>query len=282
MKSRSKDYLPQSEAEWLATEKFTVETMVINRNRIRCALAQGSKGRRLITMVGGIPRDPARRRKLPLINKLYGHLAILMLDHRMNSLLYNQPATGGSSGEWESETFRTRSMTLAGIVRHFCEQTCCSDNVLIGTSAGAYIAVNAVDQIQNLGYSVSKLVLLSPAAYPKEIEDVPYGEEFTRIVRTPWDIAKSPVFQKLEKFVASGGSLLISFFEADDPPIPLYIQEYYRGLMRQFSKEGGDVSMITIPGVAHNFRRIGVPEGKNVVDNDSVRATATTLSTFLR
>ncbi len=282
MKTRKEDYLPQSEAEWLDTGKFTVKVAAVNDGRIRCALTCGHKKSRLVIMAGGIPRDPTRHQKLPLINKLYGHLAIKMLDYGVNSLLYNQPATGGSSGEWEKETLRSRSKTLAGIATYFSQQTSAPDLALIGTSAGAYIAVSTLEEIRSKGCRVSKLVLLSPAAYPAEIEDVPYGKRFTQLIRTPWDIATSLVFPKLKEFVAANGSLLVSFFEADSPPIPEYVQEYYRNFVRQLSTEGHGVTMLTIPGVAHNFRRIGVAEKKNVVDNNSIRATAAKLSEFLR
>src|SRR3989344_7289201 len=268
MKKDEKDYLPQSETEWLSTGKFTVEIATVSQSRIRCALTRGREGDRLVIMVGGIPRDPTRRQKLPLINKLYGHLAIKLLDHGMSSLLYNQPATGGSSGDWEKETLRSRAKTLDGIATHFSEQTSASDIALIGTSAGAYMAVSAIEAIQRTGHTVSKLALLSPAAYPKEIEEIPYGEAFTQRIHTPWDIATSPVFPRLQKFIASKGSLLVSFFEADNPPIPEYVQEYYRSFVRQLSTEGHDVTILTIPDVAHNFRRIGVSERKNVVDNN--------------
>src|SRR3989344_7628477 len=281
MKKDEKDYLPQSETEWLSTGKFTVEIATVSQSRIRCALTRGREGDRLVIMVGGIPRDPTRRQKLPLINKLYGHLAIKLLDHGMSSLLYNQPATGGSSGDWEKETLRSRAKTLEGIATHFSEQTSASDIALIGTSAGAYMALSAIEKIQSEGCKVSRLVLLSPAAYPEEIETVPYGEAFTTLIRTPWDVATSPVFPRLKKFISARGSLLVSFFEADTPPLPEYVQEYYRDFVRQLRTEGYDVTMLTIPGVAHNFRRIGVAEKKNVVDNDSIRATAKKLSEFL-
>ena len=281
MKRPEKDSLPQSEVEWLATGKFRIKTILINQNQIRCALTRGPDKSRLIIMVSGIPRDPTRRQQLPLINKLYGHLAITMLDHGINSLLYNQPATGGSSGEWKKETLHTRSKTLVSIASHFGQQTSASDIALIGTSAGAYMAVSAIEAIQRTGHTVSKLALLSPAAYPKEIEEIPYGEAFTQRIHTPWDIATSPVFPRLQKFIASKGSLLVSFFEADNPPIPEYVQEYYRSFVRQLSTEGHDVTILTIPDVAHNFRRIGVSERKNVVDNNSIRATTAKLSQFL-
>ena len=282
MVSRKKDYLPQSETEWLKTGSFRVETVAIGQKLIRCALAHSSSGNPIVTMIGGIPRDPIRQEKLPLINKLYGLLGLRLLEHSISSLLYNQPGTGGSSGKWQEETLQSRSETLVNLIKHFSETISPMDVALIGTSAGAYMAVSAIDRILNLGYKVSKLVLLSPAAYPEEIEIVPYGEEFTRLIRKPWDVATSPIFPKLKKFVADGGSLLISFFEADDPPIPLYIQEYYRNLMRELSNSGFHVRIMTIPGVAHNFRRIGVAEKKNVVDNESIRATANVLTEFLR
>ena len=82
--------------------------------------------------------------------------------------------------------------------------------------------------------------------------------------------------------MTSGGSVLISFFESDNPPIPQKIQEYYKQFAQRLSDNGGVISVTTIPGVAHNFRRIGVAEGKNVVDNDSIRATATLIKDFLK
>ena len=273
------DYLPQSEAEWLETGKFDIETTEIKGKQIRCALTRGAEGKPLITMAGGIPRNPERRKKLPLINKLYGHLALKMLDENESSLLYNQPATGGSSGEWE---IQSRTNILAGVSEHFYKRTHASILSLIGTSAGAYMAVNALDQLEDQRIKVPKLVLLSPAAYPEKAENVPYGEAFGNIVRKSWNVEESPIFSKLEKYIKDGGAAFISFFEADDPPIPRHIQEYYKAFVQRLSSRGGAISVTTIPGVAHNFRRIGVPEGKNIVDNDSIRATATLLADFLR
>lgn len=281
-KPRRPDYLPQSEVEWLETGKFDIETIEIEGKQIKCALIRGTKGKPLVTMAGGMPRDPERRKKLPLINKLYGHLALKMLDENESSLLYNQPATGGSDGEWENETIQSRTDVLAGVSEHFYKRTHSSSLSLIGTSAGAYMAVNALEQLENQHIKVPKLVLLSPAAYPEAAENVPYGETFSNIVRKPWNVEESPIFSKLEKYIEGGGSAFISFFEVDDPPIPKHIQEYYKAFAQRLSSEGGVIGVTTIPGVAHNFRRVGVPEGKNVIDNDNIRTTATLLVDFLK
>jgi hypothetical protein len=274
-------HIPVSEAEWLETGKFHIEGININGVPIRCAVVRGQECRLHTTMVGGIPREVDRQRNLPLINKLYGLLSLNLEEEGLSSLLYNQPATGGSGGQWEKETLSSRTAILAGLVNYYRKLLSASDVALIGSSAGAYMAVRAVDLIEADGGRVSKLILLSTAAYPEKIEDVPYGREFTRILHEPWDVSTSPVFAKLEKFIHGGGRVLVCFFEADDPPIPLYIQEYYRNLMHGLSHNGKDVSVLTIPGVAHNFRRLNRKRLENVVDNESIIAVARKFFQFL-
>ena len=278
---RKEQILYQSEKEWLGTGKFTVATTTILGNQIRYAITNSTDTNTLVTMVGGIPRDPDRRKKLPLINKLYGLMAVKQVSHGVNSVLYNQPATGGSSGEWNSETISTRSETLVELIKQTGSLTKCSKHAIVGASAGAYMAVKATDLLTGDNNKIEKLILISPAAYPHEIEDVPYGKEFTRIISKPWDIANSPIFKRLEQFVCDGGSLIISFFEADDPPIPRYIQHHYCEFARKLIAQNKNVQLITIPNVAHNFRRINTPEKGNVVDNDSIRMTAEKFLKFI-
>ncbi len=280
MKHR-KEILYQSEKEWLGTGKFTIITTTILGNQIRYAITNSAVTNKLVTMVGGIPRDPDRRKKLPLINKLYGLMAVKQVDYGVNSVLYNQPSTGGSSGDWNSETISTRSDTLVELIKKTGNLTKCSRHTIIGTSAGAYMAARAVDLLTGDTNQIKKLILISPAAYPHEIEDMPYGKEFTRIISKPWDIANSPIFKRLEGFVCSGGSLVISFFETDDPPIPRHIQYHYREFARKLIAQNKDVQLITIPNVAHNFRRINTSEKGNVVDNESIRTTAEKFLKFI-
>jgi len=275
-------HLPQSEEEWLQLGKFEIEKITVEGREIRCALVRGPEHSPLVTMVGGIPRDPERRKKLPLINKLYGHLALKVLDQGESSLLYNQPSTGGSTGEWKEETFQSRTKVLVETSKYFYDHTSATNLSLVGTSAGAYMVVNALQQLEGLGIRVPRIALLSLAAFPKGIEDIAYGESFSRAIHEDWDISDSPVFPLLEKYVRNGGSVFMSFFEADDPPIPQHIQNFYKDFARRLSDTGADIRSTIIPGVAHNFRRIDISEGANAVDNDSIRTTTTVLANFLR
>jgi hypothetical protein len=52
-------------------------------------------------------------------------------------------------------------------------------------------------------------------------------------------------------------------------------------LQKNLAEKGAKIDVITIPGVAHNFRAIGSEESKNVVNNQSVRDTANTIMSFL-
>ncbi len=280
-KFNNPDYLPQSEDEWLKFGKFETKVIPINGNEIRCAVTVGQPQEAVITMVGGIPRDKERRGKLPLINKLYGHLALKMLEHKKSAVLYNQPGTGGSSGNWDIESMESRTDTLVQVTEHFSKELQSSNVQLVGTSAGAYMAVGAAERLQSQGIAVSKLVLISPAAYPKEIQNMPYGEEFKNTIHASWNVAESPIFEKLKNFVLHGGSVAISFFENDDPPIPKHIQDYYKNFSEELSQSGGNIKVTIIKGVAHNFRRMNTSEGENAVDNNSIRETARSLVNFL-
>lgn len=277
---RVTDQLPQTEMEWMSTGKFDVQTVVIEGRPIRCALARGAAGKPLITMAGGIPREPERRNKLPLINKLYGSLALKFSERDQSSLLYNQPATGGSGGEWDRETLRSRAEALAGISGYFYDSIHPSGLALFGSSAGGYMAVKSLDLLESKGIRVPKIALLSPAAYPEAVEDVPYGETFTGIVRSPWNVSESPVFSRLEKYVGNGGKVLIAFFEQDDPPIPIAIQAQYKALAERLSAEGGAIKFTVIPNVAHNFRRIPAVANKNVIDDESIKASSAMFDEF--
>ena len=278
------DFIGQTKEQWMNTGKFRLESINVNNNKIRCALVESNNSSDLLIMAGGIPRDPDRQRKLPLINKLYGNLALKMTEGEVqkSSLLYNQPATGESDGDSEKETIKTRIETLVGLVKYFRDTKKYLDVSLLGTSAAGYMAVRAIRDIEKLGLRVSKLVLLSPACYPQNIEDVPYGEKFTEIIRQNWDISQSPIFKDIEDYARNKGSVYINFFEKDDSVIPSHIQEYYRKFLNRLSDEGLDVKIGIISGVEHNFHRIGCSPGdRDIIDNDCVRSTANDLKKFL-
>ncbi len=168
------------------------------------------------------------------------------------------------------------------LVVHYCNKLGIAETAVIGSSAGAYMALRSFDAITSNGITVTSSIFLSPAAYPIEIENIPYGAAFTRIAREPWDISLSPAFADLEKHAKSGTRFLISFFEVDDPPIPMAIQEYYTNTLRRLVHDGARGSVLIIPGVSHNFHRLVRKKRQNLVDDNSVIATAKKFVEFLK
>jgi len=270
----------QTEKDWLNTGHFKEEYALTNNKKIRCALVTCANPKQLITMVGGIPKEKDRQKNLPLINKLFGQMAILLKEKGYSSLLYNHPATGKSDGDQNKETIRSRSQTLASLTEAFCERIGVNHCSFIGSSSGAYIALRTLPFLKD-SLHISKLVLLSPAAYPKEIEIIPYGKNFTRIVRQDWNITSSPAYEALRDFSNRGDGILIAFFENDDPPIPVKIQQHYKNVSLSLESKTFFIKNLTIHNTAHPFRRINLKKKQNIVDDKSVMETADRFVDFL-
>ncbi len=278
--SLKKVLFPSTEEEWLQKNIFTTEILKVAENTIRCALVDTKQKNILVAMVGGVPRDESVRKKLSLIPTFFGHLAETLESIGISSIMYNHPDTGLSSGDWTKDTLLSRSSVFAKITSYFRTATSSKEVALVGVSAGGYMVIKALKELQSNGVTVTKIVLISPAAYPGTIETIPYGDVFTKILRTPWDVRTSPIFPILTKFVQNGGSVLLAFFEDDDPPIPLHIQEYYTHVAKELSKDGGKVELLKIMGAAHNFRKISKSE--NVVNPESIVETSNEIISFLK
>lgn len=154
-----KIHLPQSEQEWLEGGMFDVGYQNVRDVRLRTALSKpAGKPDNLLVMVGGVPRELERRIKLPLINKLYGHLAILMANENWLSLLYNQPGTNDTHERFDTETLETRSAALRGLVRAVADKSGITDISLLGMSSGSYMSGRVTGQLTQDGLRVRHLI----------------------------------------------------------------------------------------------------------------------------
>lgn len=278
--------MPQSEKEWIATERFSLETVSVGEYDLAVAGVEpviSVVDPTLTIMVGGIPRDVERQRNLPTINKLYAQLALNLSDEGHHSLLYNQPGTGKSSGVLSEVIFYDRIATLVDLAHTSCASLGVNRLNIIGTSAGAYIASRAAALVSE-DIEVSSLLLQSPAAYPVEAEDLPYDERFTQVLRSGWELAESPVFSDITKQALKGSKLLLAFFQSDDPPIPVHIQEYYQGLFHDMALQDLNVTSFVYRGVAHNFNKLQQAKQhsrRNNVDDKSVQGAASILASAI-
>lgn len=282
MKEHANNTLYQSETEWLDTNLFEVDSVAIENNTIRYAVTNSSASSDLlIAMVGGIPRSPERQINLPLINKLYGRIAVQALAQNTTSLMYSHPGTGGSKGSLSKDTTQDRIETLAEIVSNVASKKGIDKISLVGMSAGSYIAARAINRLMLNDLTVESVILQSPAAYPEDIEGIPYGEGFTKIIRSNWEINKSPLLKDLHEIAKNDIGILISYFQIDNPPIPEKIKNAIYNKAHELMSSGYNINTYTIYGVEHNFRKIGYEEGQNIVNNNSIRAVADNLIKYI-
>jgi pimeloyl-ACP methyl ester carboxylesterase len=282
---RTFEPLPQSQNDWLATGNFNLEFIDVAGHTLRTAVVErqpDTQDNGLVVMAGGIPRDHEVRQRLPTINKLYAKLALNLASDGFTSVLYNQPGTGESTGDFDEITFGERIKALVELTDHYAEAHETAKVSIVGTSAGAYMAARALDDISARGLNINSLVLQSPAAYPEHVEDLPYDERFTEAIRSDWDARESLVFGDIERYVRARGRLAIAFFQEDDPPIPRHIQDLFADTAQHIA-DAGDITQITYRGVAHNFRRIGhdAKSKRHIIDDRSVFAAADMLADFI-
>lgn len=284
-RDRTAQKLPQSDLEWLASGDFTTTWFQAGRYQIHCANTElrvreshSLKNCHNI-FVGGIPRDPDRQKKLPLINKLFGLLARTMLAHNQTSLLYSQPGTGRSEGNLKDIDLRVLRETLCAISHAAVQHV--RPLQLIGSSSAAYTVVRSLSYFRSMGINVRSVVLLSPAAFAPLVEYIPYGQQFREAVRRPWSPTTSPCFSDLHEFLQDGGRVYLSYFERDDPPIPRTIQDAYLQLIENARVNGLEASATIFTGVEHNFRYLNSDHSQNLVCNDSVRAASASIAAFL-
>ena len=274
--------LPQSDSEWQETADFETGFVPVDDEKIQYAyLAPDHPSEHMVIMVGGVPRNPERQSRLPLINKLYGSIALQAAHNGIHSLMYQQVGTGQSSGDLLSETLQTRTTHLTEVVSYFRQSHSIGRVSLIGMSLGSYLAARAATHIEAQDTEVSHLVLQSPAAYPLEAEGIPYGSAFKDVISKPWPASEAPVFEDILNYLRRGGSVTVSYFERDEPPIPKRIQEAYTALVNSAMQEELHAAAYSIAGLEHNFRRIGSDHNGNIVHNGAVKAVASQISELI-
>lgn len=110
---------------------------------------------------------------------------------------------GETGGELLGSCLRERTGQAAVVIAAACREPL----TLIGVSMGAYTAVRLTER-----FAVERLVLIVPAAYAPAAYDVPFGPQFSAVIRAPGSWRDSDVFRLVARF---RGRLLIVAGEHD-------------------------------------------------------------------
>jgi uncharacterized protein len=169
-----------------------------------------------------------------------------LLKNNLTSFAFDFSGSGESSGSMGKSSLKKRIREAKSAINLFDQK---SIN-LCGSSMGAYIALSLLPD-----YDIKKLILFCPAIYDAKAKKVPFGEEFSKIIRAKNSWENSDIFPNLKKF---RGDLLIFMGEKDEV-IP---REAISLLDKNFSNCNSK-KIIFIPDCPHKMHQ-WIPKHKSI------------------
>lgn len=112
---------------------------------------------------------------------------------------------GETGGSLASSSLEKRVQQSSEIIKHFFSRM--NSVTLIASSMSGYIAVKVLEICD-----IHNLIMLAPAVYTKEAYTVPFGQNFSSIIRSPLSWEKTDAWKSIGQF---SGNLLIFQAEKD-------------------------------------------------------------------
>jgi uncharacterized protein len=146
----------------------------------------------------------------------FGELRRFLHARHITTLAFDAVGHGRTGGAQLGTTLQQRVQQVAAVVQ--CQGLVAESLALIGFSMGAYVAVKAAAQL-----GVPRLCLAIPAAYATQAFEVPFGPQFSQILRTPGSWVPSDAFDLVADYT---GHLLVLSAE-EDRVVPSEIPQKY-------------------------------------------------------
>lgn len=140
-------------------------------------------------------------------------LAEDLAARNISVLTFNFSGTGRSTGNFEQSTIKKRILEARAIIEKYADL---SNLSLCGTTMGAHLALKMTDY-----FNIKSLVLFSPAVYDAKAVEVPFTEEFTKIIQAYRSWNNSDALESLRRY---RGKLLMILGDSDDI-IPVGVME---------------------------------------------------------
>lgn len=132
-----------------------------------------------------------RERYLPIRQKL--------AQFGLTSLAFDFIGHGETSGALANSSLESRTRQALAVVS---TRQCRSPLMILGASMGAYNAIKLTEHCQ-----VSLLILIAPAVYTPKAYFLPFGDEFSQVIRSQNSWVDSDAWQIVSKY--SGDLLLL-------------------------------------------------------------------------
>lgn len=131
------------------------------------------------------------------------YIAEYLLQSNIASFTFDFSGHGESTGTLEGNTLQQRILEAGAATQFMASQFS-----LVGSSMGGHIALSILPH-----YDISSLLLFAPGIYGDAASDVPFGPEFSAVIRQSDSWIDSSTFQNLAWFV---GKILVVIGENDE------------------------------------------------------------------
>ena len=167
----------------------------------------------------------------------YFPLQEFLYKNNISSFAYNTRGVGESEGNFMDSSLKNRLHDATAAYTYYKQYV---DNIIIaGSSMGGYVATELAHRYPE----IKGLVLIGPAAYAPDAENVLLGPQFTEIISQEGSWKNSVSFQYVREYK---GSVLITYGD-HDTVIPKEIQETYKACIKP------EDSFVILKNLYHNF-----------------------------
>lgn len=167
------------------------------------------------------------------------YLQEALAREKVPSLAFDFSGHGRSDGRMESSGLKRRHQEACLMAEHMNPLRV---RAVVGTSMGGHTACQMLQVV-----NPDVLILFCPAAYERAAEEVKFGEDFRRVIRSTQQFSDSPAFEPLRKFQ---GHVLI-FYGSEDMVIPDAVKESYASC----AQNAKGVQYVKIRGAEHKLHR---------------------------
>ena len=166
-----------------------------------------------------------------IVNSLYYNLTYQLANKNVSSLLYAPTNKECSGNNNRGNTLSLKAEKLVEFLDIFFKEHGVFKNItVVGLGNGAHIAVSLLAKTRTKRFKISKLILLSPPAYPEDIDNIPFGKQFEDRISIFTNFKEAPIIKKLKQFFCSKKSLMICFFGTGNSPNIMEAQKLFLGL----------------------------------------------------
>lgn len=159
--------------------------------------------------------------------KRVSYLAKQMITKKISSVSFDFSGHGKSTGKLEESSLQKRYNEVCDVSPFINTE---ESITLCGTSMGGYLAVKMLSYFHN----VHTLLLYCPAIYSKDAFDVPFTDEFSKILQTENSWKNTDIIENMKKFT---GNVFIIIGQKDEVIPKGVIDLYMNSFEKAYHKE---------------------------------------------